>query len=119
MGTAAAKALTKIVEQHEALRALMDRCEDLADELDLGRGSVETLVQEVVRLRVMLEEHTRSEEHELWPFLVPPISDHVQEHRALRDRLASGPTAELRATVAMLRDHLAGEERYFSQFRVA
>jgi hypothetical protein len=36
--------IVEIVSQHEELRATMDRCEELADDLDLGRGSPGQLI---------------------------------------------------------------------------
>jgi Tfp pilus assembly pilus retraction ATPase PilT len=126
MNDTVSRALTEILAQHEELRILMDRCDMLADEVDAGRGSVETLVTEVARVRVALEHHNQAEEHVLRPILRAAdtftdvriermVADHVDEHRALRDRLATGPTAELRATLASLRDHLETEERLLAR----
>ena len=41
------------------------------------------------------------------------VSDHVAEHHAIQGRLAGGPTAELRTSIAQLRAHLDAEEHHF------
>jgi cation transport ATPase len=48
------------------------------------------------------------------------VEDHAREHRAMGRQLggASAPTAELRATLAVLRAHLDSEEHYFLTRRV-
>jgi hypothetical protein len=122
------QALAQMLQQHEALRARMDVCEHMADELDQGRGSVGTLGREIAQLRVAFEAHNRFEERVLPALLHAAdafgearishmLADHVHEHRVLRTRL-DGPTAELRATLYELRAHLAMEERYFLSSRV-
>jgi hypothetical protein len=126
--TAPSKLLAELKHQHDALRAIMDRCEQLADELDRGRTQPAQLTREVAKLRVAFDAHNRFEEQLLRPVLREldafaevridqMIADHVGEHAALRNRL-DGPTAELRASLYELRAHLAGEERYFLTSRV-
>jgi hypothetical protein len=116
--------LAELLTQHEALRALMDRCEHLADELDDGHGDPAALTREVARLRLAFDAHNRFEEQYLRPVLREVdafgsvridrmIADHISEHRAVRDQLGDGPTAVLRAAVDNLRVHLQAEERYF------
>lgn len=123
----ARQALRELLEQHEALRAMMDHCEQLADELDRGRGELGALVREVCRLRVELEAHNRFEEQVLRPLLRDldafegvrvdhMFADHIEEHRALAGGL-DAPLVELRATLDRLRVHLAAEERYFLSAR--
>jgi len=122
------KALRELFDQHEALRVSMDDCEQLADEVDQGRGDVRTLIDEVAKLRVAFGEHNRFEEQVLRPILREldafgdvriehMFADHVEEHRALT-RSLDGPTAELRAALYQLRAHLVAEERYFLSARV-
>ncbi len=122
-------ALRELLEQHRALRALMDACDGLADDVDAGRGDVGALVREVARLRLAFDAHNRHEEHVLLQVLREidsfgdvridsMSSDHAGEHRALRSRLGGGATAELRATLFDLRAHLAAEERVFLSARV-
>lgn len=126
--TEASPALRELLEQHAALHVMIEECEQLADDIDRGRGDLEALVGEVARLRTAFEAHTRSEEQLLGSILRDLTTfggvridhlcaDHVEEHRALVRHL-SGPTAELRATLDELRVHLAVEERYFQSARV-
>lgn len=125
---ATSPALRELLEQHASLRVMMDQCEELADDIDCGRGDLEALVREVARLRTAFEAHTRSEEQILGSVLRDLstfggvridhlCADHFEEHRALARHL-SGPTAELRATLDELRVHLAVEERYFQSARM-
>jgi hypothetical protein len=122
-------ALSELLAQHDQLRTMIDRCEQLADELDAGRGSVEVLGREIVRLRLAFDHHNKVEESELRPLLRDSgafgdvridrmVSEHIEEHRAMGQRFNNGPTAELRGTLAMLREHLATEERYFLSTRI-
>lgn len=121
--------LTKLQTQHAALRAMMTRCEQVADELDFGRGSGAAVLRAVAELRTAFEAHNQFEESVLRPILADAdafgdvridhmIADHVDEHRAMRGRLGDGPTGELRATIAELRAHLVAEEKYFLSPRV-
>jgi hypothetical protein len=117
-------AVAEILAQHDQLRTMMDRCEQLADQVDVGKASPELLIREIAELRVTLEQHLREEELLLRPLLRDvhmtneirierAFADHVGEHRAMAQRFMPGPTAELRDTLASLRDHLESEERYF------
>lgn len=123
------RALAELKAQHDALRVMMDRCEDLADELDDGRGSPEALTHEVARLRIAFEAHNKFEEQLLRPVLLGAdafaevridrmIEDHVGEHRAMRTQLNTTETSALRDAVEMLRAHLDAEERYLLSARV-
>ena len=126
--TEPSRALEELVRQHELLRAMMDDCEQLADNIDRGKGDVGALVREVARLCERFEAHNQFEESILRPILRTldafgdvrieyMVADHIAEHRALRQRL-DGPTAELRAALYELRAHLVGEERWFLSARV-
>jgi hemerythrin-like domain-containing protein len=126
--TEPSEALAELLRQHEALRAIADTCEQLADEVDAGRGEVGTLVREVAKLRAAFTVHNQFEEQVLRPILATidafgevridrMVADHVVEHRALASQL-DAPTAALRATLETLRAHLAAEERYFLSARV-
>jgi iron-sulfur cluster repair protein YtfE (RIC family) len=120
--------LAELVKQHADLRATMDECEHVADELDRGRGQLADLTRIVAELRSAFDAHNRFEEQLLRPVLREVdafgdvridhmVADHVDEHRAMRRQL-DGPTAELRATLYELRAHLVAEERYFLSSRV-
>jgi len=123
------RALAELAAQHAALRGMMDRCEELADELDAGRMSPLQLTREVARLRLAFDSHNQFEEQLLRPVLLGTDSfgevrvermfeEHVGEHRAIRVRLGSSATAELRAVITNLRAHLDAEERYFLTAKV-
>jgi iron-sulfur cluster repair protein YtfE (RIC family) len=125
------RALAELVIQHAALRAQMDQCEQLADELDAAGGDPAQLLREVVRLRETFDAHNQFEEQLLRPVLLDAdwlgavrvarmVEDHVAEHRAMGVRLAAvpTPTSELRAVVASLRAHLDAEEQYFLSRKV-
>jgi len=127
--TAPSKLLSQLVEQHNALRMIMERCEQLADELDEGRGDAAALTREVSKLRLAFDAHNRFEEQLLRPVLreIDAFGDvridrmfasHVDEHRAVRQQLGDGPTNSLRAAIDNLRVHLAAEERYFLSSKV-
>src|SRR5678815_4381577 len=112
----ASRALAELSAQHAALRGMMERCEQLADELDAGRMGPLQLTREVARLRLAFDSHNRFEEQLLRPVLLEAdgsIDEHVAAHRAMRDQFGSPATADLRAAIADLRAHLAAEERYF------
>jgi len=123
------KLLTELMKQHEAIRAIMDRCEALADELDDGRGDPSQLTREVAKLRLAFDAHNRFEEQLLRPVLREidafgdvridrMIADHIGEHHAVREQLGDGPTAMLRSAIDTLRVHLQAEERYFLSSKV-
>jgi Hemerythrin HHE cation binding domain len=123
------RALAELAAQHAALRGMMDRCEELADELDAGRSGPTQLTREVARLRLAFDAHNKFEEQLLRPVLLGTdafgevrvermFEEHVGEHRAIRVGLGSNATAELRAVVADLRAHLDAEERYFLTAKV-
>lgn len=116
---------TALKAQHDKLRALMDRCEQLAIELDFERIAPVELTRAVARLRIALDVHNTWEELLLEPVLAAKgqhasvrigqmIDDHVDEHRLMRARLSESGTASLRTTIATLRAHLDAEERYLS-----
>src|SRR4051812_40428776 len=119
-------ALAELADQHARLRERMARCEELADRLDAGQIEPAQLLHEVAGLRLALDAHNQFEEALLGPVLLGTdwlgavrvsrmVEDHTREHRAMGHQLTSPatPTAELRATIAGLRAHLAGEETYF------
>ncbi len=118
------RALDTLAAQHANLREMIERCEELADEVDAGTASATQLVREVARLRIAFDDHNQFEEQLLRPLLLDVdwlgavrvsrmVEDHVAEHRAMRLGLATTPTGDLRGVLANLRDHLATEERYF------
>jgi len=124
-----ARALAELQAQHLALRTMMDHCEELADELEAGRGDALQLTREVARLRLAFEAHNQFEEQLLRPVLLANdafaevridrmIDDHVGEHRAMRARLDSSETEVLRDVIETLRAHLEAEERYLLSAKV-
>lgn len=123
------RALIELQAQHDVLRGMMDRCEDLADELDAGRMGPTQLVREVARLRLAFDAHNQFEEKLLRPALLAHdelagiridrmVDDHVNEHRVMRQKLASSETDVLRDVVETLRAHLEAEERYLLTAKV-
>lgn len=123
------KVLSELLRQHETLRAMMERCEALADELDAGRGDPGELTREVAKLRLAFDAHNKFEEQLLRPVLreIDAFGDvriermfttHVDEHRAMRTQLGDGPTNALRTAIDSLRVHLEAEERYFLSSKV-
>jgi len=123
------KALHELQAQHDALRAIMDHCDELVAAFAAGRDTTIELTREVARLRIAFDAHNRFEEQLLRPVLLDGdafgpvrvehmLAEHVGEHRAMRDQLAAGTVRELEAVIAMLRAHLAAEERYFLTSRV-
>lgn len=130
----ASRALTELKAQHAALRGMMERCMELADELDAGRCGPTQLLREIARLRLAFESHNRFEEQLLRPVLLDGNrlgeihvgqmeQQHVDEHRSLRTRLASHAgdpvTSELRQVIETLRAHLDHEERVLLSGNVA
>jgi hypothetical protein len=116
-------ALDTLAAQHAVLRERIERCDALADEVDIGMTEPGQLLEEVAQLRGAFDEHNRFEEQLLRPLLLDVewlgavrvsrmVEDHVQEHRAMQLGLGATPTAELRRVLASLRDHLSAEERY-------
>jgi len=123
------QALKVLLAQHAEIRALMDRCDTLADELDRGLVEPGAVFAEVARLRLAFDTHNRFEEEHLRPVLRETVAfgdvrieemvrDHVAEHHLVGDRLANPVTDELRITVEKLRRHLEAEERYFLSSKV-
>ena len=121
--------LSELILQHDTLRAMMDRCDALADELDAGRGDPGELTREVAKLRVAFDAHNKFEEQLLRPVLREidafgevrverMFTNHVDEHREMRTQLGDGPTNVLRAAIDSLRVHLDAEERYFLSSKV-
>lgn len=128
MSSAPSRVLSELTQQHDELRAMMDRCEQLADALDTSGGDATVLAREVAKLRIAFAAHNALEEQVLRPVLLEMdafgdvridrmVGDHVEEHREVEQRLA-GPTGELRGAIGQLRLHLEAEERYFLTSRV-
>jgi iron-sulfur cluster repair protein YtfE (RIC family) len=123
------RALTELATQHAALRRMMARCEDLADELDATHGDPLPLTHEIARLRVAFSTHNEFEEHLLRPLLLQEdafanvridrmIADHIREHAEMRTQLHTEQTGPLREVIANLRAHLDAEERYLVSAKV-
>lgn len=88
--------------QRDAVRALMDRCEGLADAFDAGRGDLIRLRQAVALLRAAFNVHWTLENSCRRPL---PAAD-----QAIRMKSGAGPTDALRDVIATLRAHLDGEQ---------
>lgn len=123
------QALEALTAQHADLREKIDRCEELADQVDAGTAPASDLLGEVARLRAAFDDHNQFEEKVLEPLMLDVdwsgavrvsrmVEDHVEEHRSMGHGLTATPTGELRAVLASLRDHLASEERGFLSRRV-
>lgn len=124
-----ARAIKELDAQHAALRGMMDRCLELADALDAGRCGPTQLLREVERLRMAFDSHNRFEETLLGPILKAQLTEaragavehaHVDEHRALRIKLASEGTPmsrDLRLVIDELRAHLDREEELLRSSR--
>jgi len=123
------QALAVLSTQHTELRDRIARCEQLADRLDAGHAEPAQLVQEVAALRAAFDEHNRFEERLLRPVLLDAdwfgavrvsrmVEDHVEEHRAIHRDLDTRTSAQLRAVLASLRDHLVSEQRHFLSHKV-
>ncbi len=117
--------LGELAAQHDSLRSLMDRCEQLADQLDAGHDNATQLAGEVAQLRVAFEAHNEYEERLLRPVLLEAdpfalvridrmVEENVGEHREMSARLGSVETASLRNVIDTLRAHLDAEDRYLS-----
>lgn len=129
MKTNPSKLLGELLAQHDELRAIMDRCEELADQFDAGQSTAIALTGEVARLRLAFDTHNKFEEQLLRPVLREidafgdvrierMFHDHVGEHRAMRLQLGDATTNALRAAIDSLRVHLQAEERYFASSKV-
>ena len=123
------KLLRELIEQHNALRAMMERCDALADALDEGGGDPAELTREIAKLRLAFDAHNKFEEQLLRPVLREidafgevrierMFGSHVDEHRAMRVQLGDPTTNALRAAIDSLRVHLESEERYFLSSKV-
>jgi hemerythrin-like domain-containing protein len=123
------KLLAELLEQHDALRKIMDRCEELADQVDVGKGDVEALTREIAKLRIAFDAHNQFEEQLLRPVLREMdafgdvriermVGEHIGEHRSMRLQLGDATTNALRGAIDSLRVHLQAEERYFLSSKV-
>lgn len=108
----------QLLKEHDELRVLMDRCEMLADDFELGGVEAGEVLEAVAALRTKLASHIRFEEHVLRPISREDIldEDHVAEHATMHAALDNAVTRELRTTIARLRHHLVAEERYFAMW---
>jgi hypothetical protein len=124
------KTLAELIAQHDALRGMMDTCDDLANKLE-GDPNADpaALVREIAKLRIAFEAHNKFEEQLLRPVLLEHdafgpvrvdrmVEDHVHEHRAMAQRLGSPAIEGLRDVIETLRAHLDAEERYLLNAKV-
>jgi len=123
------EALRELLHQHDELRRMVDACLSLVDRLEAGASVAGDLAQEIARLRIGFEAHNRHEEALLRPVLIAAdafgevrvdqmIEEHVREHRAVRQTLASIEVDGLVEILATLRSHLDDEERWFLSPRI-
>lgn len=129
MKTTPSKVLAELIAQHDGLRQIMDRCEELADQLDAGLSNPLALTREVAKLRLAFDEHNKFEEKLLRPVLSEMdafgdvridrmFNEHLSEHRSMRQQLGDPTTNALRGVIDSLRVHLQAEERYFLSSKV-
>src|SRR5204863_2460549 len=83
-------ALAELTDQHELLSEMMDRCETLADALDMGAADAGQVLREVSRLRAAFDAHNKFEER-----LLPALLE--AELRARAARIAEAHVAEHRS----------------------
>ena len=121
--------LSELIAQHDALREIMDRCEDLANDVEKRDADPTPLTREIARLRTTFDAHNHFEEAILRPVLIAEdpfgavrvdrmVEDHVHEHAAMRARLGAPAIDALRDIIETLRAHLAAEERYLLTSKV-
>jgi hemerythrin-like domain-containing protein len=122
-------ALRELLHQHDELRQMIDTCLALVDRLEGGAAVAGDLAQAIARLRIAFEAHNRHEEALLRPVLIAAdafgavrvdqmIEEHVEEHRVVRQTLASIEVDGLVEILTTLRTHLEEEERWFLSPRV-
>lgn len=123
------KLLNELLQQHEQIRSLIRRCDELLDISDRDPAQVQELVLAVARLRWAVESHNRVEEQLLSPVLREAdsfgevrvehmVEAHRKEHAQIGERLDKPVVDSLRQTLGLLREHLEAEERYFLTSRV-
>lgn len=121
--------LNQLLSQHEQIRSLIARCDELLGLSERDPSQVPELVLAVARLRWAVESHNRVEEQLLSPVLKEAdsfgevrvehmVDAHRKEHAQLGARLEQPVIDTLRQTLGMLREHLETEERYFLTSRV-
>lgn len=114
---------TELRAQHDILRALMDRCEQLSGGLHCDRDTSIQLPREVARLRIALDVHNKYEELLLRPLLLAKgaftsacidrmMGDHIDERRLARARVDMTGAGMPPAAIATLRTLLDTEEAY-------
>jgi len=119
------RALDEIETQHQQLRDLMARCDELADAVGAGRLGILALGRPVAHLREAFEAHNRYEEQLLRPALLRGhaldhtriqrmVDEHVGEHRAMGAALETTQTSALRDVIHIMRTHITAEERFFA-----
>ena len=81
------RARAVLAAQHAILREMIDRCEELADKVDVDYAGVTELALEVARLRIAFDEHNRLEE----PLLQPLLLDAEWRPRAIDLARGRGP----------------------------
>ncbi len=123
------KLLRDLLQQHEQIRSLIRRCDELLDLTERDASQVQELVLAVARLRWAVESHNRVEEQLLSPVLREAdsfgdvrvehmVEAHRREHAQIGERLDKPVVDSLRQTLGLLREHLETEERYFLTSRV-
>lgn len=121
--------MRELLHQHDQLRGMVDACLGLIEQLDSGAAVAGALAQEIARLRIAFEAHNRHEEAILRPVLIAAdafgavrvdqmIEEHVREHRAVRQTLATIEVDGLVEILSTLRSHLDDEERWFLSPRI-
>ena len=115
--------VTELIRQHDALRARLTICAELAQAVRAPDDPLGDLSFQLAQLRAALVEHHAFEEPLLRPVLVAEdprkvrqverrIADHVQDHAGLLDRLSICDLSVLRTALALLDLHFEAEEQY-------
>jgi hypothetical protein len=118
--------LAEVGDQHARLRDQIDACLVHVERFERGRVGAGELIQAVIRLRLLLQEHNGYEERVL-PLLLDHfevggdalVRDQVAEHLALTGGLYDITTTALRVSLERLRSHLRFEETLFLRLRSA
>ena len=123
----ASEARSKLLRQHEVLRAHLQACTTLAALFRSGVPAGLELDEALARLRTDFEEHNQTEAAVIAQLLYGPsawssllvdrmLEEHIAEHAAFRELLA-GPRAGIATRIDELADeldaHMAAEERTF------
>jgi hypothetical protein len=116
---------SRLLEDHECIRALLDQVEIAAEKLDAGLPvALDRFADALGRLRRVVDAHNAVEERWLDVLLAQAdawgpirreqmLTEHIEEHIDLLDALDLADARSARAVVARLKQHIAHEEATF------